>query len=62
MLVRGMLSDVVPDEVLAAFRERVPHAEVTELRGAGHTAAGDDNDTFSDAVVDFVARSAPPTP
>jgi pimeloyl-ACP methyl ester carboxylesterase len=61
MLVRGMLSDVVPDEVLAAFRERVPHAEVTELRSAGHTAAGDDNDAFSEAVVDFVGRLAPPT-
>ncbi len=62
MLVRGMLSDVVPDEVLSAFRERVPHAEVTELRGAGHTAAGDDNDAFSDAVVEFASRIAPPTP
>nr|WP_253647919.1 alpha/beta hydrolase [Williamsia deligens] len=54
MLVRGMLSDVVPDDVLSAFRERVPHARVTELRSAGHTAAGDDNDAFSEAVVDFV--------
>ncbi|WP_299569358.1 alpha/beta hydrolase [uncultured Williamsia sp.] len=62
MLVRGMLSDVVPDDVLSAFRRRVPHAEVTELRGAGHTAAGDDNDAFSDAVVEFVSRIAPPTP
>ncbi|MEH3156536.1 MAG: alpha/beta hydrolase [Gordonia paraffinivorans] len=61
MLVRGMLSDVVPDEVLSAFRERVPHAEVTELRAAGHTAAGDDNDAFSEAVVDFVQRITPPT-
>lgn len=62
MLVRGMLSDVVPDEVLSAFRDRVPHAEVTELRAAGHTAAGDDNDAFSDAVVEFVSRIAPPSP
>ncbi|GAA1877160.1 Pimeloyl-ACP methyl ester carboxylesterase [Williamsia serinedens] len=62
MLVRGMLSDVVPDEVLSAFRERVPHAEITELRAAGHTAAGDDNDAFSDAVVDFVGRVIRPGP
>jgi pimeloyl-ACP methyl ester carboxylesterase len=62
MLVRGMLSDVVPDDVLAAFRERVPHAEVAELSAAGHTAAGDDNDAFSDAVVDFVGRVVRPSP
>jgi pimeloyl-ACP methyl ester carboxylesterase len=34
----------------------VPHAEFVELSDAGHTAAGDDNDAFSAAVVDFVTR------
>lgn len=54
MVVRGKLSDVVPEDVLKAFCERVPHARVAELRDAGHTAAGDDNDAFTAAVVDFV--------
>jgi pimeloyl-ACP methyl ester carboxylesterase len=35
---------------------KVPHAEFVELSDAGHTAAGDDNDAFSEAVVDFVSR------
>ena len=31
-----------------------PTAEFVELADAGHTAAGDDNDAFSEAVVAFV--------
>jgi pimeloyl-ACP methyl ester carboxylesterase len=38
------------------FLATVPHAEFVELPDAGHTAAGDDNDAFSDAVVSFVKR------
>ena len=30
--------------------------EVVELSDAGHTAAGDDNDAFSAAVVEFVTQ------
>ena len=30
--------------------------QFVELSDAGHTAAGDDNDAFSDAVVQFVSR------
>jgi hypothetical protein len=32
----------------------VPHAQFVELAGAAHTAAGDDNDAFTDAVCEFV--------
>ena len=38
------------------FLASVPRAEFVELPKAGHTAAGDDNDAFSDAVVKFVKR------
>ena len=44
------------------FSGQVPHAEFVELSDAGHTAAGDDNDAFSDAVVSFVIRRSPRTP
>ncbi|ORU96091.1 alpha/beta fold hydrolase [Mycolicibacterium fallax] len=56
LLIRGKLSDVVSPEGVADFLAKVPGAEFVELGGAGHTAAGDDNDAFSDAVVDFVSR------
>jgi hypothetical protein len=34
----------------------VPAAEFVELADAGHTAAGDDNDAFTEVVVSFVSR------
>lgn len=56
LLIRGKLSDVVSPEGVKDFLAKVPHAEFVELSGAGHTAAGDDNDAFSQAVVQFVSR------
>ncbi len=54
LLVRGMRSDVVSDEGAEAFQQLVPHAQLAEIGGAAHTAAGDDNDSFNDAVAEFV--------
>jgi pimeloyl-ACP methyl ester carboxylesterase len=55
LLIRGKLSDVVSAEGVKDFLAKVPHAEFVELSEAGHTAAGDDNDAFSEAVVRFVS-------
>ena len=56
LLIRGKLSDVVSPEGVQDFLAKVPAAEFVELSDAGHTAAGDDNDAFSAAVVSFVTR------
>jgi pimeloyl-ACP methyl ester carboxylesterase len=56
LLIRGKLSDVVSPDGVQHFLDTVPRAEFVELSHAGHTAAGDDNDAFTDAVVDFVRR------
>ena len=56
LLIRGKLSDVVSPEGVEQFLSAVPRAEFVEMSDAGHTAAGDDNDAFSDAVVAFVTR------
>ena len=56
LLIRGKLSDVVSAEGVQDFLTKVPHTEFVELSEAGHTAAGDDNDAFSDVVVEFVGR------
>ncbi|MBF6348943.1 alpha/beta hydrolase [Nocardia flavorosea] len=57
LLVRGMKSDVVSAEGAAEFQELVPHAEIAEIGNAAHTAAGDDNDAFTEAVARFVLRA-----
>jgi pimeloyl-ACP methyl ester carboxylesterase len=54
LLIRGKLSDVVSPESVEDFLTKVPGAEFVELAEAGHTAAGDDNDAFTDVVVRFV--------
>jgi pimeloyl-ACP methyl ester carboxylesterase len=56
LLVRGKLSDVVSPDGVEDFLGKVPHARFVELSDAGHTAAGDDNDAFSAAVVEFVTQ------
>lgn len=56
LLIRGKLSDVVSTEGVADFLAKVPRAQFVELSEAGHTAAGDDNNAFSAAVVDFVSQ------
>jgi pimeloyl-ACP methyl ester carboxylesterase len=55
LLVRGRLSDIVSEETAAEFMAAVPHAQFVDVSGAGHMVAGDQNDIFSKAVIDFVA-------
>lgn len=53
LLVHGQLSDVVTSEGADAFRDLVEDVRLVHIDGAGHTAAGDDNDEFSRVVIDF---------
>ena len=59
MLVRGLSSDVVSDASVAAFRAQFPWAEVADVAGAGHMIAGDRNDAFNAAMLDFLTRTMP---
>ena len=56
LLVRGKLSDLVSEETAQEFLELVPHAQFVDVSGAGHMVAGDRNDAFNAAVIDFVQR------
>jgi len=62
LLIRGLLSDLVSDEAVAALRAAAPQAEYVDVRGAGHMVAGDDNDAFTSAVLGFLDRHVRPTP
>lgn len=54
LLVRGAESDLVSDQSVEEFLAAVPHASYVDVRGAGHMVAGDENDAFTTAVVDFL--------
>lgn len=56
MLVRGRSSDLVSEEGARAFCEKFPAVEFVDVSGAGHMVAGDRNDVFTSAVVDFLDR------
>ncbi|MEM9034935.1 MAG: alpha/beta hydrolase [Actinomycetota bacterium] len=56
LLVRGRASDVVSEEGARYFLELVPHAEYVDIADAHHMVAGDRNDAFGTAVVDFLTR------
>jgi pimeloyl-ACP methyl ester carboxylesterase len=60
LLVRGMKSDIVTDDGVADLRRRIPALEVVDIRGAGHMVAGDKNDEFNAAVIEFLTRVMPP--
>lgn len=59
LLVRGGLSDILSEEGAAAFCRTVPHAEYVNVNGAGHMVAGDRNDIFANAVIEFLMRVNP---
>ena len=59
LLVRGMKSDIVDDDGVADLHRRIPHLEIADIRGAGHMVAGDRNDEFNAAVIDFLQRVMP---
>lgn len=59
LLIRGLRSDIVSDESVAAFRAQLPWAQVADVAGAGHMIAGDRNDAFNAAMLDFLARNLP---
>jgi pimeloyl-ACP methyl ester carboxylesterase len=56
LLVRGQMSDLVSQAGADEFLARFPQVEFTDVRGAGHMVAGDRNDIFAGAVLDFLAR------
>ena len=56
LLVRGRSSDLLSEEGAQDFLSRVPHAEYADVAGAGHMVAGDRNEIFNKAILDFLER------
>ena len=58
LLVRGQMSDLVTEDRAEEFLVRYPQIGFVDVSGAGHMVAGDRNDHFAAAVVDFLDRCA----
>jgi len=43
------------------FLAQIPGAKLVDVGGAAHMVAGDQNDAFSEAVVEFLERDVRPT-
>jgi len=56
LLISGEKSDIVSDATIAEFLQLVPHAEHVCVPRATHMVAGDENDVFSTAVLDFLGK------
>ncbi len=54
LLIRGGVSDVVPEDIAEEFCDRVPHARYVEVGDAGHMVVGDRNEPFIDALIPFL--------
>jgi non-heme chloroperoxidase len=54
MIVRGGMSDVVSEKVMAEFLDEVPHVRSVNVSDAGHMVAGDSNHAFTNAVLEFL--------
>jgi pimeloyl-ACP methyl ester carboxylesterase len=56
LLVRGGGSELVTPEAARAFMALVPGGEYVDVAQARHMVAGDRNDAFSAAILDFLTR------
>lgn len=59
LLVRGRTSDLLSEEGAREFLELAPQAEFADVAGAGHMVAGDRNEIFNAAILDFLDRHRP---
>lgn len=56
LLVRGGKSDLVTPESVEQFLSEVPGASFVDVANTGHMVAGDDNDAFTAAVLEFIEQ------
>ena len=61
LLVRGGMSDVVSEQGARELLAMAPDARYVDVEEASHMVAGDRNDVFAEAVIDFLASVRPPS-
>lgn len=56
LLISGGRSELVADDHIEELLELAPHAEHVRIEQATHMVAGDDNDRFTETVLEFLGR------
>jgi pimeloyl-ACP methyl ester carboxylesterase len=56
LLLRGGKSELVTPDNVRHFQQLMPHAEFVDVMDAAHMIAGDSNDAFNTAVMEFLDR------
>lgn len=54
LLISGGRSDLIGEAEVAHFLELVPHAKHRRIEHATHMVAGDQNDAFTDVIIEFL--------
>lgn len=58
LLIRGERSDVIDQHSVDHLLDHIPTATSTTITDTGHMVVGDDNDTFTTALTDYLDRMA----
>lgn len=58
LVIRGGCSDVVSVDGVDELLERLSNGSYVDVGSAGHMVAGDENDAFNEAVIEFIERVA----
>ncbi len=56
LIVKGAMSDVLTEEGVQDYLQTAPRSEYLNIGGAGHMVAGDRNDLFGKAIVEYLTR------
>jgi hypothetical protein len=51
---------VVTEEGVQSFLDNIPGSKLADVGDAAHMVAGDQNDAFSDSVIDFLDHDVRP--
>ena len=58
LLISGGRSDLVSEQTVSEFLDMVPQAQHVQIAQATHMVAGDQNDRFTGAILDFLTARA----
>ena len=59
LLIKGAMSNILTQNEVDDFLKVITHSEFVEIKDAAHMVAGDRNDIFAAAAIDFLENHSP---